>query len=146
MARILAAIATLMLMLPLSVPAQVEAENPLLEADRAAIHDVIAAQLVALQHDDSAQAFSYATPLIQQQFGTPEQFLEMVMVVYPSVYRPRDVQFRDLDATENGPVQTVFFIGPNGDPVLGLFIMRQQPDGSWKVNGCVLTAAPDISI
>jgi hypothetical protein len=146
MARILATIIALFLLSPLNGLAQTEAVAELSDADHAAIRTVIESQLAALQHDDGTLAFSYATPMIQQQFGTPENFLAMVKSVYPSIYRPREVQFRELEATYEGPVQKVFFIGPGGDPVLGLYYMRQQIDGSWKVNGCTLAPAPDISI
>ena len=146
MARIIALIAALSLLLPLSARAQAETVGKMTDADISAIRQVIKAQLSALQHDDGVLAFSYATPMIQRQFGTPANFLSMVKTAYPPVYRPRAMQFRELEATYDGPVQKVFFIGPAGQTVLGLYSMQKQRDGSWKVNGCALTAAPDISI
>jgi hypothetical protein len=84
--------------------------------------------------------------VLQDKFGTPENFLDMVKAVYPAVYHPRDVQFRELEATYAGPVQKVFFFGPDGEPVIGLYFMQMQSDGSWKINGCELTPAPDIGV
>ena len=146
MARILATIVAIFLLLPVIGRAQDDPVAGLTKADRAAIRQVIEAQLSALQHDDGALAFSYSSPFIQEKFGTPERFLDMVKTAFPSVYRPRDTQFRELDVTEGMPVQKVFFIGPNGEPVLGLYLMEQQPDGSWKINGCKLAKAPDIGV
>jgi Domain of unknown function (DUF4864) len=146
MTRIIAAIVMFCLLLPASGRAQGHPAGVLNGADRMAIRQVIKAQLSALQHDDGARAFSYATPLLQLKFRTPENFLSMVKIAYPSVYRPRETQFRELKVTAGTPVQKVFFIGPTGEPVLGLYPMQRQPDGSWKINGCTLAPAPDISI
>lgn len=146
MARILAAIAVFCFLLPAVGRAQSNPAEAAANADRAAIRKVIEAQLSALQHDDAALALSYATPALRMKFRTPENFLNMVKTAYPSVYRPRDVQFRELDMDEVMPVQQVFFIGPDGEPVLGLYSMQKQRDGSWKINGCALAPAPDISI
>ena len=146
MARILAAMAVLFFLLPTAGRAQSTAVGELSKADRIAIKQVIEAQLSALQHDDAALAFSYSSPLIQEHFGTPENFIAMVKSNYRSVYRPRDVQFRELEATYDGPVQKVFFFAPDAEPLLGLYYMQKQSDGSWKINGCELTPAPDTSI
>ena len=145
MTRILATIVAILLLLPAIGRAQDDPVAGLTQADRAAIRQVIEAQLSALQHDDGALAFSYSSPFIQEKFGTPESFLRMVKTAFPAVYRPRDTQFRELDVSAELPVQQVFFIGPDGEPVLGLYLMEKQPDGSWKINGCKLATAPDIS-
>jgi hypothetical protein len=146
MVRIVAMIAALLGLIPAIGHAQEPAVGVLTFADRVAIRQVVSAQLTALQKDDAPLAFSYASPAIQAQFGTPDNFLRMVKAAYPSVYRPRDVQFRDIEPTENGPVQKVFFFAPNGEPELGLYYMEKEEDGNWKINGCQLTSAPDTSI
>ena len=146
MARILALIVVaVLLLLPVIGRTQDDPVAGLTQVDRGAIRKVIEAQLSALQHDDGALAFSYSSPFIQEKFGTPENFLRMVKTAFPAVYRPRDTQFRELDVSAELPVQQVFFIGPDGEPVLGLYLMEKQPDGSWKINGCKLAKAPDIS-
>lgn len=146
MVRVVAMIAALFGFMPAMGQAQEPAVGALTFADRVAIRQVVSAQLKALQKDDAPLAFSYASPAIRRQFGTPENFLRMVKTAYPSVYRPRDVQFRDIEATEDGPVQEVFFFAPNGEPELGLYYMEKEDDGNWKINGCQLTSAPDTSI
>ena len=40
-------------------------------ADRAAIRQVIEAQVDAFRRDDGSAAFSYASPVIQGMFGSP---------------------------------------------------------------------------
>ena len=116
------------------------------ESDRTAIRQVIEGQLAAFQKDDGAAAFSYASPFIQSKFGTPDIFMDMVRTGYRSVYRPREVEFRDLVSQEGRLFQKVFLIGPDGESVLALYEMQRQPDGSWKINGCILTRAPDQNV
>jgi hypothetical protein len=47
--------------------------------------------------------------------------------------------------TEGRLVQRVLLVGPDGVPVTALYFMEQQPDGSWKISGCVLTISEDKS-
>ena len=112
-------------------------------ADAAAIRAVIEHQLAAFQHDDAAAAFSDASPGIQAKFGTPEIFMEMVRTGYQPVYRPRGTEFRELVAGPAGLVQKVLFVGPDGGPVLALYSMEQEADGSWRISGCMLLEATD---
>ncbi len=114
--------------------------------DGAAIRQVIEGQLAAFRRDDAAAAFSYASPTIQQKFGTAEIFLEMVKIGYRPVYRPRQVEFRELRVEGGTIVQDVFVVGPDGHSTLALYMMQRQPDGTWKISGCVLATAPDLDV
>ena len=122
------------------------AEN-LSDADRVAIRQVIQSQLDAFKRDDGAAAYAFASPLIQQKFGTAEHFMTMVRTAYPAVYRPKAVEFRELASSDDmGVMQKVFFVGPDGAGVLAFYQMERQPDGSWKISGCFVTTAPDTSV
>lgn len=134
--RLLALIGT---MLALALPAQAQ----LSAADRTAIRDVIEGQVEAFRRDDGAAAFGYASPNIQGLFGTAETFMEMVRQGYRPVYRPQVFEFREI-VTLNGMVtQKVHVIGPDGRPVTAFYPMTQQPDGSWRIEGCYLQAPED---
>jgi hypothetical protein len=109
-------------------------------AEGAAIRAVIAQQLAAFGRDDGAAAFAFASPGIQARFGTPERFMAMVRSGYAPVYRPRETEFRGLAAGPEGPVQQVLFVGPDGRPVLALYTMEREADGSWRIAGCRLVA------
>jgi hypothetical protein len=115
------------------------------DADRAAIRQVIEGQIAAFRRDDAPGAFAYAAPTIQHMFGTPDVFLNMVRTGYAAVYRPREVEFRALVEDESGPVQQVLVVGPDGVPVLALYAMQRQADGSWRINGCTLSKADDTA-
>ena len=130
------------LLVLVSTPAY--AQSAVEDADRATIIGVIQGQMAAFRADEAGEAFSYATPGIQRLFGTPERFMAMVRSGYQPVYRPREVEFRELRDTAEGPVQSV--VGPDGVPVVALYIMQQQADGSWRIAGCVLTPADDTVI
>lgn len=112
-------------------------------ADRSAIAQVIEDQIAAFRADDAVRAFGYASPAIQAKFGTPDGFLEMVRTGYFPVYRAETVTFREI-AIENGvPVQAVEIRGADGQGVLALYFMERQPDGSWKINGCLIVKLPE---
>ena len=115
-------------------------------ADRGAIRTVIEDQLAAFGRDDADAAFAQAAPGIQTKFGTPEIFMHMVRSAYQPVYRPREVQFRDIVEIDGVPVQHVFLVGPGGELVIALYPMERQPDGAWKIAGCYLIQAPDESV
>ncbi|MFO1058264.1 MAG: DUF4864 domain-containing protein [Dongiaceae bacterium] len=123
------------------------AAEPLGDADRAAIRQVVEDQLAAIRRDDGAAAFGLASPLIQERFGTPDIFMSMVRTGYAAVYRPRQVEFREIaDDPELGLVQKVLLVGPDGSPVLAIYQMQKQPDGRWRINGCILTKSPDVGV
>ncbi|MBL9047494.1 MAG: DUF4864 domain-containing protein, partial [Tabrizicola sp.] len=80
-------LAALCLVLALSLPAAAQ-EEP--------IRQTIQDQMDALQADDFARAFSFASPNIKGIFGTPENFGAMVKNGYPMVYRPAEVEMLEL--------------------------------------------------
>lgn len=113
--------------------------------DAQEIRAVIEAQLAAFATDDAAQAFSFASPNIQRMFGTPEKFLMMVRTGYPVVYRPSLVLFRPLEAVDGEPFQLVQMSDAAGQVWLAIYKMQRQPDGSWRIDGCVLRRADSTS-
>ena len=116
------------------------------EADQAAIRQVIQSQMAAFQKDDGPTAYGYASPTIQQKFGNADIFMQMVKTGYPAVYRPREVEFRQLKVENGKLLQEVLVVGPDGKPMLAIYEMQRQPDGSWRINGCWLTSAPDQNV
>jgi hypothetical protein len=113
-------------------------------ADRAAIAATIQSQLGAFQRDDAAGSFEAAAPSIREMFGTADRFLAMVRTGYPPVYRPREVDFGELQQVGDQLVQKVELVGPDGSPVLALYVMERQPDGNWKIAGCSLTVSERV--
>ena len=105
------------------------------DADRAAIQQVIASQINAFRQDDAASAYSFAAPNVKAVFPTPEIFMEMVRTGYGAVYRPQAFDFGPLDSADGQWVQPVKLIGPDGTPLVAIYVMEQQPGGEWKIAG-----------
>ena len=121
------------------------ADDTIAPADAVAIQRVIRGQMDAFRIDDWTAAFAYAAPAIRQKFQSPQIFSQMVTQGYQPVYRPKGVEFRALKASEFGPTQEVFVIGPDGLAYIAYYTMEKQPDGTWRISGCYLVRAEDQS-
>lgn len=108
------------------------------DSDRAGIQSIIGRQIDAFRRDDGAAAYGFASPMIQTLFPTPDVFMEMVQTGYMPVYRPQSFTFGPLVDTPRGPVQRVFITGPDGAGYVAEYLLQQQPDGTWKINGVTL--------
>jgi ketosteroid isomerase-like protein len=106
--------------------------------EKADIRAVIEGQISAFQADDGERAFSYAAPVIRQKFETAERFMAMVRQGYAAIYRPSEVRFGDLRQLQSGPVQEVLFRDSEQRAFTALYLMEQQPDGSWRIAGVYL--------
>jgi hypothetical protein len=116
------------------------------EADRAAIVDVITRQLDAFNGDRAEEAFGYASPTIRRMFGSAENFVSMVAGGYPAVYRSKSATFIGLETDPGGRlVEKVLIVGPDGVPVQANYFMEKQQDGSWRIDGCVLSRSDDLT-
>ncbi len=103
------------------------------------IQSVITSQMEAFRRDDAQAAFSHAAPTIQNMFGTPERFMQMVRDGYQAVYRPRYVEFRNLSRGESGRlVQHVLVEAPDGTLMMAVYPMLQDDQGDWRIAGVYL--------
>ena len=107
-------------------------------ADLIEIRAVIHRQIDAFRRDDAQSAFALVSPGVQQAFGTPERFLDVVRVSYGAVYRPASVSFRDLVVMGADVVQPIQVTDRAGGVWLAYYAMQRQRDGSWRANGCHL--------
>jgi ketosteroid isomerase-like protein len=114
------------------------------DADRGAIRDTIREQVEAFRADDGERAFSYATPMLRQMFGTAEIFMDMVRQGYRPVYRPQTFDFRALVVMGDHIAQRVHVVGADGRAVSALYVMEKQPDGTWRIAGCYLDKPDDL--
>lgn len=120
------------LILTLTLPAKAQ------EAD---IQKVIRDQMAALQADDFPQAFTYASPMIQGMFGTPENFGAMVRQGYPMVWRPDQVRMLDLREVAGGLWQRVLVTDQQGRGHVLEYQMVPGPEG-WLINAVQILPAP----
>ncbi|MBG1244546.1 DUF4864 domain-containing protein [Nostoc sp. NZL] len=108
--------------------------------DAITIRSLIERQLAAFNKDDAQGAFAFASPAIQAQFGSPENFIQMVKISYPAVYRPRSVFFEKITTIQGNITQPVLLLAPDGVPFRALYFMEKQPENTWKINGCFLVS------
>lgn len=113
--------------------------------DEATIRSVITRQIDAFKRDDGDAAYAFASPHIQQQFGDPRRFLDMVRRAYPAVHRPRSVDFAELLVGDDTVVQQVELVGPSGEAELALYSMQRDAAGQWRIDGCVLARSARTS-
>ncbi|MEO1312945.1 MAG: DUF4864 domain-containing protein [Pseudomonadota bacterium] len=98
------------------------------------IEGVIQNQLNAFQADDFDTAFTYASPMIQGMFGSPERFGQMVRQGYPMVWRPAGVEYTALTERGGRFYQNVLITDQAGQLHLLEYEMIETPDG-WEING-----------
>ena len=115
------------------------------QSDARAIEKVIRDQIDAFGRDDAKRAFAHAAPDIRRMFGTPDDFMRMVRDGYAPVYRASSVFFLKIETIEGFTLQSVQLVDTEGRVWLARFAMRQQPDKSWKVGGCELTATRSLA-
>ena len=115
-----------------------------LQAQGNDIEATIGAQIEALQADDFADAFTYASPTIQGIFGTPENFGIMVQRGFPMVLRPEQLKFLELRDVEGRMFQKVMITDAQGRVHLLDYQMIDLESG-WKINGVQIITAPGVS-
>ena len=109
------------------------------ESDRENIQLMIRNQIAAFREDDGEAAFSHASPAIQELFSNPNRFMAMVRQGYPAVYRAQSVTFGTLIDGGEILLQQVYLVGPSGRNWIAAYLIEQQDDGSWRINGVQLT-------
>lgn len=114
------------------------AEGRVTGSDLAEIRAVINRQIDAFRRDDARGAFALVSPGVQDSFGTPERFLDVVRMAYRAVYRPARVSFLELMVIGGDVVQQVQITDRAGGLWVAYFSMQRQKDGSWRTNGCHL--------
>jgi hypothetical protein len=95
--------------------------------DAAAVREVIEAQLDAFRRDDAQRAFSFAAPVIREQFGTAENFMQMVRTSYAVVYRPRSVKFETFEVVDNQVFQPVRMTDADGQAWVAIYGWSASP-------------------
>ena len=123
-----------------------QASEPLQSDDRASVRLVIEGQLAAFAADDADQAFSYASETIQATFITARNFMDMVRIAYPVVYRPASLSFQVPVMKDTEVWQAVQMRDARGLDWTALYTLKRQTNGIWKINGCVLQRGADQAV
>lgn len=119
-------------------PAAFGADSRVTGNDLAEIRAVIHRQIDAFKRDDARSAFALASPGVQQAFGTPEKFMDVVRMAYRAVYRPAAVAFLEMMVIGGDVVQQLQVTDRAGTVWLAYYAMQRQHDGTWRTSGCHL--------
>lgn len=127
----------LLLALALAAAGAIAADRPA-RSDIAEIRRVIHRQIEAFRREDAAQAFALISPGAQRHFDNPKEFLRTVRLTYEPILLSVSVQFRDPRPVKDDVLQEVLLADGAGNVTTAYFVAQRQPDGSWRISGCVL--------
>jgi len=132
----------LMTSLPLAC---IAAPPELAPADVRAVRAAVEGQLKALAAGEPDVAFAYASPEIRSQFHDAALFASMVRRSYPMLIRPVSVSYFVPETEEGVVTQSIQVRDREGNFWRVVYELRQQPDGSWRINGCAVAPDDDSS-
>lgn len=98
------------------------------------IQGVISSQIEAFKVDDFDTAFGFAAANIRRIFQTPQNFGRMVSQGYPMVWRPAEVNYKDLRQQNGFTFQDVQIVDAEGRVFLLEYSMTQTAQG-WRISG-----------
>lgn len=117
---------------------------PGLADDNAEIEALIRDQFAAFAEGDAVEAYSYASPMIQGMFQTPENFGRMVQGGYPMIWSAEDVDLLGLRDEGGRLMQRLSVKGPDGGRFYFDYEMIRV-DGQWRINGVWPVKGDDLS-
>ena len=107
---------------------------------------LIEQQFDAFAHDDAEGAYELAAPEIKAMFPDSAAFLSMVRKSYAPVYRHRGVEFGAFADGGDTIHQAVTLIDADNVVWTAIYVLARQPEGNWRISGCVLTKSSDTSL
>jgi len=113
------------------------------KARDAAIAAVVTDQIDAFSKDDSARAYSHASPMIKSSIRSHERFLMMVKRSYAMIYRPSSHELQTVKTIDGVIYQVVLFIDQDRKRFKIFYQMQEQKNGDWKINGVTTFTAKD---
>ncbi|MFO1322683.1 MAG: DUF4864 domain-containing protein [Burkholderiales bacterium] len=133
-----AAFVALLAFVPTAHAAAPAGEPTLPAAEWTTIRKVIDDQLAALKAGDGPTAMTYAAPGIRAQFRTPENFLRMVRNGYAPLLGASYTVYLDGAVVNGAVIQPLRLVMPDNTVLVALYTMQRQPDGGWRIAGCVI--------
>ncbi len=112
-------------------------------AQDAPIQSTIQGQLDAFTAQDTARAFSFASPTIKGIFGTADNFGTMVQKGYPMVWQHSAVKMLELRSIAGNLWQRVMITDTGGSTYLLDYKMIETPEG-WQIDAVQLLPKQDV--
>lgn len=114
--------------------------------DAQAIREAVQLQLNAFSQDNAAAAFELATTSVRTLFGDADSLLQVIKRHYPPVYRHRDAVFSMPEIVSGHALQLVRLTDTDNLVWVAIYVMQQETDGSWRIDGCKLVKTNSVSI
>ncbi len=108
------------------------------DAEWEKIRGVVAAQREALVAGDGERAFAIATPALRRQYGSAAAFMRMVRSGYQALVDARYVEFLEGAVIDGSTIQPLRLVMADGAVLVALYTVERQPDGAWRIAGCVI--------
>lgn len=118
---------------PPSDPPPAEAPS----AERNEMRALITAQIEAMRRLDARAAFALATPELQLQYGSAENFLDQIGRDYAPLPQASRHEFLDIVLFRGYTTYRVILRDAEGRPTLAYYMLRRLADGSLRIAGCV---------
>jgi hypothetical protein len=144
MKRRLLAIGSLLFALGMPVSG-VAAAAPVSAVDARSIQAVVKSHITALSQDDAEQVFESATSATQVEFGSPEDFLQLIKQEYRPIYQSRHAIFASPEVIDGDTIQVVNVTDDSDHVWVALFRMERDTDGRWKIDGCQLIQTSSVA-
>lgn len=104
---------------------------------------IIGRQIEAFLNDDAAEAYSFASPAIQNKFEDKDKFFAMVKKSYGPVYRPGNYAFGRSRIAGDYVYQEVIINDVDGEDWTAVYGLQKQEDGSYRINGVQILPSAD---
>ena len=114
--------------------------------DAEAIRSVIRTQMAAFRAGNAERAWALSSAGIRQAFQSADRLLKVVREKYGPLASPKQVFFGEISITPDGLGQVMQVIGQDGRTHHALYMVEQDEDGVWKVNGCLLIAPREAAL
>lgn len=108
-------------------------------AESDAVRAVVVSQFEAFADDDAERAFSLTTRALRQRFGGAQQFITNIRNEYSMIYRPTTVEYYDIDEIADKVYLPVQVSDVRGEYWLAMYEVQRQRDGTWLINGSVVS-------
>jgi hypothetical protein len=110
------------------------------------VRALIERQLDAFARDDAEGAYALAAPGIKEQFPDSDTFMAMVRKSYAPVYRHRSVEFGDFTDGGDKVEQILTIVDEDNEVWTAIYKLGRQPDGAWRITGCILVKSRQSSL
>ncbi len=107
--------------------------------------EVIRAQLAAMADENWEQAFGYATPGVQSQFGTPQRFAAMVEGGFSFMIDPTSTQLIRVSEQASGVLIEAIFISRSQSVHRVLYHLERGEAQDWRIAGVLPGNSGDLA-